>query len=543
MMNRYIKKHTGLFVAAVSINIITGLVPVYLAYVIQVISDVAFNGHFERLAEALVLCLLFLVYSFVSTSLNSIMKAKYRRVLKANVSNDLYSSLMCQSYSGFQTKSTGSKLALFTNDIKMVDESYFFPLLTMIGQIIVAIVILIYVVHINIYVCLMMILIALITLMIPKFRAKRMSKLSNQLSSYAETYNSKLKEIFQSFDVIHDYGVLPSFLKKGKQVISTMEKRQGDVNASISLTGNWSNSVAATGQLVYMVMIGVMILYGYIDKIYLMPVINISNDFISAICEISSALSGFKSVEGVSQKLLAIIDVKSEEREVQSNCENGILFKNVDFGYNDELLLKNFSFHFEKGKKYVIVGDSGSGKSTLLKIILNYYPISAGSVNQLDYHHVSVIHQESHIFNDNLRNNLSLGMEIEESKLKKCLEFVGLDDFDLDQIVSEDGGNISGGQLQRISIARAMAHLKEVLLCDEITSSLDNTIARKIEHNILDIENETVLYVTHKLYEDTLSRFDQILMMRNGTILECGTFDELMDKKQAFYHLYTNQEK
>lgn len=543
MMNRYIKKHTGLFVAAVSINIITGLVPVYLAYVIQVISDVAFNGHFERLAEALVLCLLFLVYSFVSTSLNSIMKAKYRRVLKANVSNDLYSSLMCQSYSGFQTKSTGSKLALFTNDIKMVDESYFFPLLTMIGQIIVAIVILIYVVHINIYVCLMMILIALITLMIPKFRAKRMSKLSNQLSSYAETYNSKLKEIFQSFDVIHDYGVLPSFLKKGKQVISTMEKRQGDVNASISLTGNWSNSVAATGQLVYMVVIGVMILYGYIDKIYLMPVINISNDFISAICEISSALSGFKSVEGVSQKLLAIIDVKSEEREVQSNCENGILFKNVDFGYNDELLLKNFSFHFEKGKKYVIVGDSGSGKSTLLKIILNYYPISAGSVNQLDYHHVSVIHQESHIFNDNLRNNLSLGMEIEESKLKKCLEFVGLDDFDLDQIVSEDGGNISGGQLQRISIARAMAHLKEVLLCDEITSSLDNTIARKIEHNILDIENETVLYVTHKLYEDTLSRFDQILMMRNGTILECGTFDELMDKKQAFYHLYTNQEK
>lgn len=542
-MNRYIKKHTGLFVAAVSINIITGLVPVYLAYVIQVISDVAFNGHFERLAEALVLCLLFLVYSFVSTSLNSIMKAKYRRVLKANVSNDLYSSLMCQSYSGFQTKSTGSKLALFTNDIKMVDESYFFPLLTMIGQIIVAIVILIYVVHINIYVCLMMILIALITLMIPKFRAKRMSKLSNQLSSYAETYNSKLKEIFQSFDVIHDYGVLPSFLKKGKQVISTMEKRQGDVNASISLTGNWSNSVAATGQLVYMVVIGVMILYGYIDKIYLMPVINISNDFISAICEISSALSGFKSVEGVSQKLLAIIDEKSEEREVQSNCENGILFKNVDFGYNDELLLKNFSFHFEKGKKYVIVGDSGSGKSTLLKIILNYYPISAGSVNQLDYHHVSVIHQESHIFNDTLRNNLSLGMEIEESKLKKCLEFVGLDDFGLDQIVSEDGGNISGGQLQRISIARAMAHLKEVLLCDEITSSLDNTIARKIEHNILDTENETVLYVTHKLYEDTLSRFDQILMMRNGTILECGTFDELMDKKQAFYHLYTNQEK
>lgn len=542
-MNRYIKRHKGLFVAAVCINIITGLVPVYLAYVIQVISDVAFNGHFERLAEALILCLLFLVYSFVSTSLNSIMKAKYRRVLKADISNDLYSSLMCQSYSEFQKKSTGSKLALFTNDIKMVDESYFFPLLTMIGQIIVAIVILIYVVRINIYVCLMMILIALITLMIPKFRAKRMSKLSNRLSSYAETYNSKLKEIFQSFDVIHDYGVLPSFLKKGKQIVSTMEKRQGDVNASISLTGNWSNSVAATGQLVYMVVIGVMILYGHIDKIYLMPVINISNDFISAICEISSALSGFKSVEGVSQKLLAIIDEKNEGKEIQSNCDNGILFKNVDFGYNSELLLKDFSFHFEKGKKYVIVGDSGSGKSTLLKIILNYYPIHAGSVNLLDYHHVSVIHQESHIFNDTLRNNLSLGMDIEESQLKKCLEFVGLENFDLDQIVSEDGGNISGGQLQRISIARAMAHLKEVLLCDEITSSLDNTIARKIEHNILDLENETVLYVTHKLYEDTLSRFDQILMMRNGTILECGTFDELMDKKQSFYHLYTNREK
>ncbi len=543
MMNRYIKRHKGLFIKTLCTYTISGLVPLYLAYVIQVISDVAFNGHFERLNECLILCVLFLVYSIGSTSINSVMKAKYRRVIKADLSNDLYCSLMKQSYSEFQKKSIGAKLALFTNDVKLMDEQYFFPLLSIVVDIIVTILILIYVIRVNVYVCVMMIIIALITLMVPKFRAKRMSKLTNQLSLYAETYNSKLKEIFQGFDVICDYGILSTYLRKGSQLISNMEKKQGDMNASVSLTGNLSNCVAVTGQLIYMLMIGIMILYGKIDNIYLMPIINISNNFIDSICEISTSLGGFKSVEGVSQKLLAIIDEKSEEKEIQSNCENGILFKNVDFGYNDELLLKDFSFHFEKGKKYVIVGDSGSGKSTLLKIILNYYPISAGSVNQLDYHHVSVIHQESHIFNDTLRNNLSLGMEIEESQLKKCLEFVGLENFDLDQIVSEDGGNISGGQLQRISIARAMAHLKEVLLCDEITSSLDNTIARKIEHNILDIENETVLYVTHKLYEDTLSRFDQILMMRNGTILECGSFDELMDKKQFFYHLYTNQEK
>ena len=542
-MNRYIKRHKGLFLITICTNTISGLVSVLLAYVIQVISDVAFNGHFERTKECLLLCLFFMVYAFVSTSINSIMKARYRKTLKTDLSNDLYSSLMSQSYNEFKKKSIGSQMALFTNDVKMMDEQYFFPLLSMIGDVIVTIVILVYVVRINVYVCLMMVVIALLTLMIPKLMAKKMSKLSNQLSSYAENYNSKLKEMFQGFDIIHDFGVLPTFLNKGNHLISTMESKQSDVNASISLTGNWSNVVAATGQLIYMVVIGLMILYGYIDKIYLMPIVNVSNNLISSICSIAEDVSGFKAVEGVSKKLLAIIDENHQEETCYVSNFNGIHFDHVDFGYDDKMLLKDFSFTFEKGKKYVIVGDSGSGKSTLLKIVLNYYPIQKGNVTQLDYHNVSVIHQESHIFNDTLRNNLSLGMDIEDSKLLECLKFVGLSEFDLNQIVSEDGGNVSGGQLQRISIARAIAHMKPVLFCDEITSSLDNHIAYKIENNILDLEDETVLYVTHKLFEETLSRFDQILMMRKGKIVESGTFYELMERKSEFYKLYTNTEK
>ena len=134
--------------------------------------------------------------------------------LKTDLGEDLYSSLMNQSYSTFKKEKIGNQLSLFTNDIKMVDEYYFYPILSMIVDIIVSVIILIYILRIHVFVGLMMVVIAVATLLVPKMMEKRLKKYSNQLSSYSGIYNSKLKEIFQNFDIILDLDVLKQFVDK-----------------------------------------------------------------------------------------------------------------------------------------------------------------------------------------------------------------------------------------------------------------------------------------------------------------------------------------
>ena len=541
-MWRYILRNKKYFIGTLCTSLFAGVVPLFLAYVIQLISDVAFNNHFEKAGTCLFASVLFLVYTLMTTSINSIMKSTYRKKLKTDLGEDLYSSLMNQSYSTFKKEKIGNQLSLFTNDIKMVDEYYFYPILSMIVDIIVSVIILIYILRIHIFVGLMMVVIAVATLLVPKMMEKRLKKYSNQLSSYSGIYNSKLKEIFQNFDIILDLGVLKQFVDKGKEWIENMEYKQRNVNMAISLTGNWANCIAATFQLIFMLVIGLMILYGHLDMIYMMPImmpiVNVSNNFISNLNDISSNLAGFKSVSDVNSKLLNIIDSHGQANKFVSNYDGNIYLEHVSFGYTEsKMIIDDLSFKFEKGKKYAIVGPSGSGKSTILKLILGYYPVQKGNVSVLDSKNVSMIHQESHIFDDTIRNNLNMELVQTDETLLKCMEFVDLPEFKLDQNICEDGSNLSGGQVQRIGIARTIAHLKEVLLCDEITASLDAQTAIEIENRILDLKEETVLYVTHKYFDETLKKFDCILVFKQGRIVEQGSFEELMKNKEYFYSL------
>ena len=535
-MCRYILKNKKYFIGTLCTSLFAGVVPLFLAYVIQLISDVAFNNHFEKAGTCLFASVLFLVYTLMTTSINSIMKSTYRKKLKTDLGEDLYSSLMNQSYSTLKKEKIGNQLSLFTNDIKMVDEYYFYPILSMIVDIIVSVIILIYILRIHVFVGFMMVLIAVATLLVPKMMEKRLKKYSNQLSSYSGIYNSKLKEIFQNFDIILDLGVLKQFVDKGKEWIENMEYKQRNVNMAISLTGNWANCIAATFQLIFMLVIGLMILYGHLDMIYMMPIVNVSNNFISNLNDISSNLAGFKSVSDVNSKLL--IDSHGQANKFVSNYDGNIYLEHVSFGYTEsKMVIDDLSFKFEKGKKYAIVGPSGSGKSTILKLILGYYPVQKGNVSVLGPKNVSMIHQESHIFDDTIRNNLNMELVQTDETLLKCLEFVDLPEFKLDQNICEDGSNLSGGQVQRIGIARTISHLKEVLLCDEITASLDAQTAIEIENRILDLKEETVLYVTHKYFDETLKKFDCILVFKQGRIVEQGSFEELMKNKEYFYSL------
>ena len=209
----------------------------------------------------------------------------------------------------------------------------------------------------------------------------------------------------------------------------------------------------------------------------------------------------------------------------------------------------------QKGEKIAIVGMSGSGKSTLFNLLLRFYDVTSGhiSIDNQDiqaisaeslYNLMTIVQQDVYIFDDTLRANITLNQTFTDEEIKQAVQQSGLESYVLENesglqtLCGENGSNLSGGQKQRLSIARALIRKTPILLLDEATSSLDNQVTTEIESSILDIQNLTVLVVTHKLNENILKRYDRILFMKAGVIVEDGSFCDLMDSRGEFYKLF-----
>ena len=226
-----------------------------------------------------------------------------------------------------------------------------------------------------------------------------------------------------------------------------------------------------------------------------------------------------------------------------------ISFSNVDFSYpnTEEKIFNNLSLNIQKGEKIVIVGMSGSGKSTLLNLLLHFYDVTSGhiSIDNQDLQDISsesihnlmtVVQQDVYIFDDTLSANITLNQPFAEDDIKQAVQQSGLENYILENELGLQ--TLSGGQKQRLSIARALIRKTPILLLDEATSSLDNQVTTEIENSILKIRDLTVLVVTHKLNETILKKYDRILFMKDGVIVEDGSFVDLMDRKGEFYKLF-----
>jgi len=221
-------------------------------------------------------------------------------------------------------------------------------------------------------------------------------------------------------------------------------------------------------------------------------------------------------------------------------------------------VIKNISYKFKPGGKYAIVGGSGSGKSTLLRILMGYYDNYMGSacigeyeirdINRESlYQSLSVMHQNVFILDDTLRNNITLYNPYSDDEYEHVIKKAKLCELVASMAssanVGEGGNTLSGGERQRVAIARALIKGSKVLMMDEATSSLDNETAYDIENALVEMPDLTSIFVTHRYTKDILQKCDGILVMDKGELVESGTFDELYNKKEYFYSLYSVSER
>ena len=215
--------------------------------------------------------------------------------------------------------------------------------------------------------------------------------------------------------------------------------------------------------------------------------------------------------------------------------------------------LEHINLEIPNGQFVGIIGHTGSGKSTLLNLLMgsssNYQGeicIDSVSIKNIEseslYQLMTSVQQNVFVFNDTIRNNVTMFHEFSDKEVTLALERSGLSEFiekrGEDFVCGENGANLSGGERQRISIARALLRKSPIILVDEATAALDAATARAVSFSILNLVGMTRIVVTHRLEEAILRRYDKILVMKNGTICEQGNFDTLMQQKGQFYSLF-----
>ena len=196
----------------------------------------------------------------------------------------------------------------------MVDDNYFFPFLSMITQCVVFLCICFYLIHVNWIVFFMMVLIAIFTIAVPRLFAKILKKSSNQLSEQSQEYNSKLRELFQCFDIIQDYRVLPHYIRKGEENIDDYENKCFHFNFFTQLNTTYANSVAVIGQMFFILALAILSSKGYFSATYFMSVVTLSNNFIDCLYTMASYYGNFVAIKGINDRLIRMIDKKETEK-------------------------------------------------------------------------------------------------------------------------------------------------------------------------------------------------------------------------------------
>ncbi|MBS0626111.1 MAG: ABC transporter ATP-binding protein [Verrucomicrobia bacterium] len=258
--------------------------------------------------------------------------------------------------------------------------------------------------------------------------------------------------------------------------------------------------------------------------------------------------------------------VMQDEQDIGDTChakklsvQSGeIVFNQVSFAYHEKDLFTDLHLHIRSGEKVGIVGFTGAGKSTFINLILRFYPLRKGSILIDDQdtanvtleslrQNIALIPQDPVLFHRSLKDNIAYGNLdateaeiIHAAKLAHCDEFIRNIPGGYEAKVGERGTKLSGGEKQRIAIARAILANSPILILDEATSSLDSVTERYIQDSLHTLmQNKTAIVVAHRL--STLLRMDRILVFENGRIVESGTHDELLHKKQHYFRMWNMQ--
>lgn len=555
-MKKYIWKQKYSLLGSVILALICSLLSVILIYIVQNLVDAMTTGQAGLLQRMIILLVGVLVVNFILGYFSVLLEAKISRKLHLDLKKDLFQAILTQRYKEFKRTSIGSKLSVFENDINFVEEYFFNNIFVLMRNIIVLVVAVTYLFFLNIPMGVLLLTCSLITLVIPLLLGKNIDPISEEYADDKGEFIGQLKDYCEGMDVIHAYNIEGQVQKKYFAILNKLENKLFQLRKKLGLY----NQTMVTGNYLIIAISfsvgGFLVIKNAISVGELIAITQVMNIIMQPIGEVASALVEMSGSLVVRQKLEYMTGEEElkiyQEPAISEPGFSGIECRSISYTTDDGAFsLNKISMKLEPKKKYVVIGPSGCGKTTLLKIIANVLAPSSGGVyiNDLNYTEregfvskmVSLVHQDTFIFNDTIENNIRLYQDYPTEAFENAILATVLKEKLKDRIqsdCSEGGRSLSGGEKQRIALARAILRDSPVLLLDEITSALDRDTAKTIVGNLFAMKEKTIIFVTHKMETEFLKKADSIICLNQGTMIESGSWSELMEEKSYFYKLY-----
>ncbi len=555
-MKQLTKYHKKSFYTFMIFNILVPLTNIAFAYSIKIIIDSGMSQNREALTQAI---LIGAIVIFIYASLNFIslrLRNKLVRQIMSRYKNKVFKSILDRDYREFSKEKSGKFISILTENMKKIEQDYLYQYFNISKNISLMIFSLVAMFIGNWFLTLLVIIASIIPMMISGFIGQKSASLQNSSMIADQKYLAKVKDILAGFLVIKSFNV--------KEAIGQDYKNESEkLDEIYFIKGKFdvlSNVISQlSGMIVFLVAFGggmYLVFGGHTTIGSVTAIVQLVNFVVMPLNEIGMGMSKFREGQATLNSFEVKDVIELQTGKTKEYFDDVISFSNVDFSYPnaEEKIFNNLSLQIKKGEKIAIVGMSGSGKSTLLNLLLRFYDVTSGhiSIDNQDiqvisaeslYNLMTIVQQDVYIFDATLRENITLNQSFTDGEIKKAVQQSGLESYvfenesGLQALCGENGSNLSGGQKQRVSIARALIRKTPILLLDEATSSLDNKVTTEIENSILEIQDLTVLVVTHKLNKSMLKKYNRILFMKNGVIVEDGSFDNLMDRKGEFYKL------
>ena len=558
---QYTLKYKYQFFCRIITISLVALASICFDFLMGFIVDIFASGDSDKFLIITISSISLIIVMFLTEYIDGLVMSSYIKNTVNYLRTDIFSKIINKDIKDFSLDNSGKYISILYNDLKIIEDNFFNNLFQVISCFISFIISLVVLFSISPTIVIFISIFGVLGFIIPNALSKKLVIQKNEYSQNLEQVTSITKDLFSGFEVIKGFNISNKINEIFKTASTNVETSKKKYSILEGIIRGFSLSFSVT------IYLGVLLLGGYlmykksITVGTAIIIIQLSTHIVGPVKLSISLINQIRSVAMIADKIEEILEDTHDDFEniKLENFSKSICIENLNFSYTEERkALDNINLTFDKNKKYAIVGESGSGKSTLIKLLMRYYNDYDGkilidnsnlkNIYSCDlYKNMSMIQQNVFMFDDSIKENIRLYSNHDDKDILNACERSGLSKLinklphGINSLVGENGNKLSGGEKQRIAIARALINNTQILILDESTSALDNETAYNLENSLLNLENLTLITVTHKLIKNILNRYDEIIVMKNGKIIEKGNFEDLINIKGYFYSLYTIQ--